>query len=150
MTVIEIETEMECDIHRCFDLTRDIEIHTLTTQATNEKAVAGRTGGLCELGDKITWEARHFGVRQRLSVEITAFERPYFFEDRMTEGAFKSMRHEHRFREKEGRTLMTDRFEYEVPFGLIGRLFDRLVLKRYMTEFLKTRNQLIRQIAEKK
>ena len=149
MTVIEIKTEIESEIHRCFDLARDIDFHKLSAQATEEKAVAGRTEGLCELGDTITWEARHFGIRQRLTVKITGFSRPYYFEDRMTKGAFQSMRHEHHFQEMDGKTLMTDRFEYEVPFGILGRLFDWIILKQHMTEFLKTRNQLIKKTAEK-
>jgi ligand-binding SRPBCC domain-containing protein len=148
MTVIELETEIEGDINKCFDLTRDVDVHKLSTKKTNEKAIAGRTSGLCELGDKITWEAQHFGIRQKLSVEITKFEKPYFFEDKMTKGAFRSMRHEHHFKEDNGRTIMTDRFEYQVPFGFVGQLFDKVILKNYMTRFLKTRNKIIKKIAE--
>lgn len=150
MTVIKIETRIKSDINKCFDLTRDIDIHKLSTEKTNEKAIAGRTSGLCELGDKITWEAKHFGIRQRLSVEITKFDQPYFFEDKMTNGAFKSMRHEHHFKSIDGVTIMTDRFEYQVPFGLVGQIFDKLILKSYMTKFLITRNEVIKQIAEQK
>ncbi len=150
MTVIELETTIKAGVERCFDLTRDINIHKLSTEKTNEKAIAGRTSGLCELGDKVTWEARHFSIRQRLSVEITKFNKPYFFEDRMIKGAFKSMRHEHHFREINGTTLMTDKFMYQVPFGLLGKLFDKVILKNYMTKFLLTRNRIIKEIAEKK
>lgn len=148
VTVIELETIIECEINKCFDLTRDIDIHKLSTERTNEIAIAGRRTGLCELGDNITWEAKHFGVRQRLSVVITKFEKPYFFEDRMTKGAFKSMRHEHHFREVNGMTVMTDKFEYEVPFSFVGRFFDRIFLRNYMSQFLKTRNRVIKKIAE--
>ncbi len=131
MTVIELKTEIKSNIERCFDLTRDIDIHKLSAEKTNEIVIAGRTSGLCELGDKITWEASHFGIRQRLSVEITKFKKPHFFEDKMTKGAFKSMRHEHHFKENNGRTLMIDKFEYQVPFGLVGQVFDKFILKSY-------------------
>jgi hypothetical protein len=70
MTEINLETEIDADIEKCFDLARDIDVHTLSTSKTKEIAVAGRTSGLCEKGDKITWEAIHFGIKQRLSVEI--------------------------------------------------------------------------------
>lgn len=149
MTVIELETNINADINICFDLSRDIEVHLLSMKKTNEKAIAGRMSGLCELGDKITWEARHFGVRQQLSVEITQFNQPHFFEDQMTKGAFKSMRHEHHFKESNGWTVMNDRFEYEVPFGLIGQIFNVVILKRYMTSVLKVRNEMIKMISEK-
>lgn len=149
MTVIELETEIKAGIHSCFDLARSIDIHLQSTQKTHEIVVAGRASGLCERGDKITWEATHLGIRQQLSVEITKLEKPYFFEDRMTKGAFKSMRHEHHFKETNGLTIMKDRFEYEVPFGWIGWIFDKVILKNYMTNFLVIRNKVIKEMAER-
>jgi ligand-binding SRPBCC domain-containing protein len=148
MPIINLTTEIDSDINRCFDLARDIGIHILSTEKTNERAIAGRTSGLCEEGDTITWEAKHFGLWQRLTVEMVKVEKPIFFEDRMLKGAFKNMRHEHHFKEVNGKTVMTDKFEYEVPFGSIGELFDNLILKSYMTRFLKTRNRILKSVAE--
>lgn len=148
MITIELQTEIIAKIEKIFDLARDVDMHKLSAKGTNEKAIAGRTSGLCEKGDVITWEAKHFGIRQRLTVEITQVEKPFFFEDRMLQGAFKSMQHQHFFEAKEGKTIMYDKFCYEVPFGLIGKLFDKLVLKNYMTQFLLTRNQILKEIAE--
>ncbi len=150
MTVIELTTAIESDVYRCFDLTRDIDIHQLSTKNTNEKAIAGRTRGRCELGDTITWEAKHFGIRMRLRVEITKFNMPYFFEDKMVKGPFKSMRHEHHFKETSSGTVMSDRFEYQIPFGFLGQLFNKMVLKSYLTQFLVERNKIIKAIAERK
>jgi len=149
MTEIHLETEINADIERCFDLARDIDAHKLSTSKTKEIAVAGKTSGLCEKGDKITWEAIHFGIKQRLSVEIVEMSRPTYFVDRMTKGAFKTMHHKHSFREVNGKTIMTDNFQYEVPFGSIGRFFNRFILRNYMSNFLKTRNQVLKSIAEK-
>jgi ligand-binding SRPBCC domain-containing protein len=149
MTTIYLVTELKADIRKCFDAARDIDIHKLSTKQTNEIAIAGRTSGLCELGDTITWEATHFGIRQQLSVEITKFNRPYFFEDRMLKGAFKSMQHEHHFEEKDGKTIMTDKFQYEVPYSIVGKIFNSIILKRYMTTFLIIRNQFIKSVVER-
>lgn len=44
---------------------------------------------------------------------------------------------------------MTDEFEYEVPLGILGKLFDKLTLKNYMTNFLLIRNKTILEVAEK-
>jgi len=148
VATILLTTEIKASIEKCFDLSRDVDAHKLSAEQTNEIAVGGRTTGLCELGDTITWEARHFGIRQNLTVEITQFNRPFFFEDRMLEGAFKSMRHEHHFEEIEGSTIMTDKFWYEVPFGVIGKVFDKLILRKYMTKFLLKRNQVLKEFAE--
>jgi ligand-binding SRPBCC domain-containing protein len=150
MTTIDITTEISAGIETCFDLSRSVDIHILSTGKTNEKAIAGRTSGLCEAGDNITWQAKHFGITQNLVVEITKVEKPFFFEDRMIKGAFKSMRHEHHFKEADGKTIMTDKFEYEVPFWIFGEVFNKLILKNYMRKFLLERNRVIKSIAEKK
>jgi ligand-binding SRPBCC domain-containing protein len=149
MSLIHLTTEVDSNIEHCFDLASNVDIHMLSAKHTNESAIAGRTSGACKLDDSITWEARHFGIKQKLTVRITRFERPHFFEDVMISGAFKSMRHEHHFVEVNGKTIMTDRFEYEVPFYWLGKLFDVLILKSYMTAFLLKRNGAIKTIAEK-
>lgn len=113
-----------------------------------EQAVDGRTTGLIELGETVTWEATHFGVRQRLTSEITEYDRPRFFVDEMVEGAFKYMRHAHRFEAVDGCTLMRDEFEFAAPLGVLGRLAEALFLTRYMKRFLVQRNAYIRMIAE--
>jgi len=96
----------------------------------------------------ITWEAFHFWLKQQLTVKITKFNRPIFFEDEMLKGTFKSMRHEHHFELSGGITIMTDRFEYTAPLGIIGKLFDLIILKNYMTFLLETRNNLLKSLAE--
>jgi ligand-binding SRPBCC domain-containing protein len=148
MTTIKIYTSINAPIEKCFDVSRDINIHELSAKDTREKAVAGKTSGLCELNDEITWEATHFGIRQTLTVRISKMDRPFFFEDTMLKGAFQSMRHEHNFSEVEGGTKMIDIFMYEVPFGFIGKMFDQRVLKAYMTRFLESRNQVIKMVCE--
>ena len=149
MPLINLSTFIKAPVDIVFNLSRSIELHMASTAHTQERAVAGRTSGLCEAGDTITWEAIHFGIRQRLTVEITRMQLPYFFEDRMVRGAFKGFTHQHIFEPYEGGTLMKDIFEFHAPLGILGRLAEILFLKRYMTSFLEKRNRLIQQEAEK-
>ena len=148
MSNIHLVTVINASAERCFDLSRSIELHMQSTAKTGERAVAGRTLGLAEYGDTITWEATHFGIRQQLTTKITAMERPRYFVDEMLKGAFKSIHHKHTFEYQAGATIMTDDFHYETPFWILGWLFDVLVLKKYMTGFLLERNSLIKEIAE--
>ena len=148
MTKIELCTEINAPIENCFDLARNIDVHQLSTSKTNERAIAGRLSGLCELNDEITWEAKHFGIKQKLTVRIIQLDFPFIFEDVMLKGAFKSMKHIHEFEFNNGSTIMKDNFQYEVPFGFIGRLFDKFVLKTYMTNFLIERNRILKNSAE--
>lgn len=148
MATITLETRINAPIETCFNLARNIDVHLLSTVQTREKAVAGRTNGLIEFGETVTWEAVHFGIKQRLTVKITQLEFPNLFVDEMVSGAFKTMKHIHRFAATEQGTLMTDEFSYTTPLGVLGRLFDVLILKRYMTAFLQKRNGLLKQLAE--
>ena len=104
---------------------------------------------MIELGETVTWRAKHFGIWQTLTSKITEFDRPNFFADEMLQGAFKSFRHEHYFLSRNGQTLMKDVFVFESPLGILGRLFNRLVLTRYMTKLLEKRNRVIQDTAEK-
>ncbi len=148
MTTIVLETPIFADIQSCFDVARNIDVHVLSTKGTNEKAIAGRISGFAELDDTITWEATHFGIKQQLTSKITQFNAPIFFEDTMQKGAFKSMRHEHHFENLGEVTKMVDIFKYEVPYSIFGAIFNKLILKRYMTNFLSNRNQVIKEFAE--
>lgn len=148
MPEIRLTTKIAAPIERCFDAARSVDLHLASAAETGEKAVAGRLSGLCELGDEITWQARHFSITQRLSVRITDMEPPRYFVDEMTRGAFKSMRHEHRFEAIAGQTIMHDRFIYQVPFGILGTVFDVFVLKRHMVKFLMQRNAHLKSYCE--
>ena len=148
MAVIELSTEILAPRERVFDLARCIDAHQDSTEGTHERAVAGVTSGLICFNDEVTWEARHLGVRQRLTVRVTSFNRPQHFQDIMVAGAFKSMRHDHEFFEHPNGTLMVDRFEFQSPFGILGRVVDRLVLRAYMRRFLLRRNITLKRLAE--
>jgi ligand-binding SRPBCC domain-containing protein len=149
MATIQLTTLIHAPIKACFDAARSVDAHLSSTAGTNEKVVTGRTTGLFETGDIVTWEARHLGITQRLTVQIGRMTEPTFFEDKMLKGAFKSMHHEHHFREENNATVMIDIFRYEVPFGIIGLLFDGIYLKGYMKRFLETRNLILKQMLEK-
>jgi ligand-binding SRPBCC domain-containing protein len=148
MTTIELQTAINAPIERCFDLSRSVELHQISTNHTNERAIEGRTSGLCSSGDTITWRARHFGLYQQLTVQITSCTFPTFFEDKMIRVAFKAFTHKHSFHNVGGKTIMHDFFKYEVPFGIMGRAFNSFILKKYMTELLIRRNQTIKESAE--
>ena len=89
MPVIELSTVVSAPRQRVFDLARSIDAHQDSTEGTQERAVAGVTKGLIGPNDEVTWEARHFGVKQRLRVRVTAFDPPEHFQDIMISGAFK-------------------------------------------------------------
>jgi ligand-binding SRPBCC domain-containing protein len=148
MPKIEISTLINAPIEVCFDLARSIDLHMESTKQTGEQAISGRTSGLIGLGEIVTWRAKHFGIRQKLTAKITRFEYPYYFTDEMVSGAFKSFRHDHLFSTVAGQTIMKDVFDFESPVGWLGNLANFLFLTRYMRKLLLNRNQVIKQVAE--
>jgi len=148
MPILKLKTIINADIQIVFDLSRSIDLHKISTKHTNEKAINGKTSGLIELGEQVTWRAKHFGLYQNLTSKITVFKSPDYFTDEMVSGTFKSFKHEHQFELINNQTVMTDYFEYVSPFGIFGKFVDFLFLKKYMITLLDTRNQTIKEFAE--
>jgi len=143
-----LEIQIDAPREVCFDLMRDIRIHTQTVAETNEKAIAGVTDGKIGLGQTVTFEGKHFGVSQRLTVKVVVFDRPHLFVDEMIKGNFKSFTHLHEFTERDGGTLMRDTLTWASPFGILGKIVDRLLLERHLRNLVATRNARLKAIAE--
>jgi ligand-binding SRPBCC domain-containing protein len=150
MPKIELITEINSTLEICFDLSRSIDLHKISTAQTNEQAIAGRTSGLINLNETVTWQAIHFGVKQKLTSKITAFDRPNYFTDEQVNGIFKSIVHEHKFKKVGNMVIMQDIFEFHSPFGLLGKLFNQIFLTSYLKRLLIKRNQIIKEFAETK
>jgi ligand-binding SRPBCC domain-containing protein len=148
MTTIIITTKIKSPIETVFDTTRNIDIHQLSAIQSNEKAIDGKTSGLIELNETVTWSGKHFGLNLMHKSKITQFKFPTFFVDEMEEGHFKSFKHEHFFQTEKDYTVMIDRLDYETPYGFLGIIFDKIILKKYLTNFIKTRNEILKNLAE--
>ena len=148
MVTIRVVTLIRAPIQRCFDAARDLDLHTKSLAHTNEVAVAGRTSGLIEMGEEVTWRGRHFGVTQHFTSKITAFDPPRHFRDTMQRGAFKSFVHDHYFESTGDVTTMTDVLAFCAPLGILGRIAEKLVLTRYLERLLESRGAAIRDEVE--
>lgn len=148
MAHIELEMLVHAPPSDCYALALNIQAHLDSTQQTGERVLAGPASGQLQLGDVVTWEARHFGVRQQLTVKITAASPPYHFRDELVRGAFKTLRHDHYFEAVDEGTRVRDVFEFSSPFGLVGRWVDALFLRRYLISLLQTRNAALKRRLE--
>lgn len=148
MPTIRLMTYIKAPVERCFDLSLNVDLHRHSVAHTRERPVAGITRGTMKLGDTVTWEAVHFGVKQHLTTQITAYDRPHSFTDEMTRGVFHSMKHIHEFAAQPPGTLMIDLFSFRAPLGVLGWAAEKLILTRYMRGLLLTRNSYLKQVAE--
>jgi ligand-binding SRPBCC domain-containing protein len=148
MTLIKLSTTIKAPIQIVFDLSRNIDVHKLSTSKSKETAIAGVTTGLINKNETVTWRGRHFGIFLTHKSLLSEMEIPSYFVDKMEEGKFKSFRHEHTFLEKADTTVMIDSLLYETPFGIFGKIFDRLFLRNHLLKFIKERNEFIKKLAE--
>ncbi|ALV42475.1 cyclase [Pseudarthrobacter sulfonivorans] len=128
---------------RLFDLARSIEAHMDSQKAADERAVGGVTSGLIGEGQYVTWQARHFGVPLKMTSRITALDFPNSSTDEQVRGPFKTFRHVHEFESTATGSIMTDRVEFRAPFGILGRLVEDLVLRRYLQRLIVDRGRFL-------
>lgn len=149
MTTIKITTNYYAPIETVFDTNRNIDIHQQSASKTKEVAIAGITSGLINKNETVTWKGKHFGVYLKHQSLISEMDFPTYFVDEQLKGQFKSFKHQHFFEQKENYVEVTDLLEYETPFGIFGQLFDKLLLKNHLSNFIIHRNAVLKDLAEK-
>ena len=148
MPTIRLHTSIHAPPERCFDLSVSVDLHAQSQAHAHERPIAGVLAGEMRLGDTVTWEAVHFGIKQHLTSQITAYERPAQFTDEMVAGIFERLHHTHIFLPQPDGTLMVDIFTFRAPLGILGRLAETLFLTRYMQGLLLSRNRYLKHVAE--
>ncbi|MCO4276463.1 SRPBCC family protein [Pseudarthrobacter sp. HLT3-5] len=133
---------------RLFDLAHSMEAHVDSQKAAGERAVGGVTSGLIGDGQEVTWQARHFGLPLRMTSRVTALEFPASFTDEQVRGPFKTFRHVHEFEATATGSIMTDRVEFTAPLGILGRLVEVLVLRRYLQRLITERGIFLAGLGE--
>jgi ligand-binding SRPBCC domain-containing protein len=97
-------------------------------------------------GATIEYQLSLFGLAFRWRTLIESFDPEAGFVDVQTKGPYRSWRHTHEFLDAPGGTLVRDRVEYEVPFGLCGELARRLFVARQLRRIFEFRRVAIQQI----
>jgi ligand-binding SRPBCC domain-containing protein len=146
MPRIDLITDIAAAPDVCFDVSLDVQVHVAASRT--QRIVGGVRSGRMRLGEHVTWSARHFGIRWRMTSKIVEYAPPRTFTDAMQRGPFGRWRHQHLFEKTATGTRMVDHVAFASPFGLIGRFVDALVLERYMTNLLREHNAHVKAVAE--
>lgn len=91
----------------------------------------------------IDYRLRVRGIPIRWRTEITAWEPPFRFVDKMIRGPYRLWIHEHIFEEHSDGTLVIDRVNYAV-WG--GRIIDRLFVRRDIDTIFAFRRQKLLEV----
>ena len=128
---------------RVFDFFAQPEnLARITPPSTRFRIVAGPARRLRE-GDRIEYALRLFGLPFRWASRIEAWREGESFADVQERGPYKAWRHTHSFGAVAEGTEMRDHVEYELPFGIVGRLIAGRVVARQLESIFDYRAKSI-------
>jgi ligand-binding SRPBCC domain-containing protein len=148
MPYIHLTTFIAASAEKVFDLSRSINLHKISMRFANEEAVDGVTSGLIKENETVTWKAKHLFKTRLYTSKVTSMEAPKMFVDEMVKGDFKSFKHQHYFKQIDNGTILIDIVEFESPYGFIGKMVNKLLLKNYVQNLLIKRNNIVKEYAE--
>ena len=94
-------------------------------------------------GLKIDYRLGLHGIPFSWQSEITVWDPPVRFVDEQVRGPYRLWRHDHRFEQKDGRTLVRDHVDYAVPGGW---LVQKLVVGREVNKIFEFRRRTLEKI----
>lgn len=97
-------------------------------------------------GVRLEYRIRWAVFTLRWVTRITRWQAPHEFEDIQEKGPYARWVHTHRFSERDGRVVMQDHVDYELPFGILGRLVHRLRVRRQLEGIFAYRRRAIDEI----
>jgi ligand-binding SRPBCC domain-containing protein len=151
--VVEVATEVDLppEVGRpaLFALALDGEVHAASQARHREHVELASGGPVLQLGDEVTFRARHLGVPWRLTARVTELTHPSRFVDEQVRGPFRAFRHEHRFDAAGASTVMRDTFAFRLPGGPAGAAAARLIAAPYLRRLLVARAEHLRDLAER-
>ena len=86
------------------------------------------------------------GIPMTWTTRITGFDPPNRFTDVQLSGPYRRWEHTHTFEGAPGGTIVRDEIAYEVPFGPLGDLANRLVVRSELERIFRHRAETIRTV----
>lgn len=83
------------------------------------------------------------GIETQWVTEITHVEDHKFFVDEQRVGPYKMWHHQHHIEPIENGVLMKDVVSYQPPFGIIGAIANRMMIRPKLNEIFNYRTQAI-------
>lgn len=97
-------------------------------------------------GTIIDYKIKLNGIPFRWKSEITVWDPPHLFADEQLKGPYQYWRHEHKFEQKDGGTLITDIVKYRSPGWIFEFIPHHLIVKKKINQIFDFRSEVIRQI----
>lgn len=94
----------------------------------------------------IDYRLRWHGIPMHWRSEITVWQPPHTFEDLQLQGPYKLWHHTHRFQAVDEGTLIHDRVEYSLPFGVVGRMVHAFSVRKNIEIIFAFRERKVEEI----
>lgn len=94
-------------------------------------------------GFRIKYKIKVFGVPVTWVSKITEYDPGARFVDVQVRGPYSFWKHEHSFEDVQGGTLMRDRVQYRLPFGILGGAVNWLLVARQLRYIFVYRTKVI-------
>lgn len=144
MPKLIFESPLSCSVEELWAFHADVSALTLLTPPGTKVSIVGsdtrvENGALHELrikkaGVTLSWRAR-----------ISDVQPPFGFVDTAEKSPFRAWRHHHQFIAVESGSLLRDTVDYELPFGFLGQILDRLIVRRDVQSMFAHRHLVTRQ-----
>jgi ligand-binding SRPBCC domain-containing protein len=86
------------------------------------------------------------GIPMKWITEITHVDEMKFFVDEQRKGPYRIWHHEHHFKQVENGIEMTDIVSYEIPFGVLGKIAQPLIVKNKLNQIFDYRFQKVEEL----
>jgi ligand-binding SRPBCC domain-containing protein len=104
---------------------------TITSNAGNEKMYPGMI---------ITYKVSPLlGIEMDWMTEITHVKELEYFVDEQRVGPYSLWHHQHKIEQIEGGVLMSDVVTYKPPFGILGDLANKIIIKKQLNQIFDFR-----------
>jgi len=150
MTIIEKKIAIAAPIEAVFDFHTDTKNLGLISPPWVKSKVVRQSGE--GLGKIIELQTVQYNVfPSHWLVRIEEYDRPVRLTDLMLSGPMKYFRHERTFSQPcASLTELKDHLEYEPPFGFIGKIADKISVKKMMEEMFEYRHRKTKELLEER
>ena len=143
---------INASIEECWDFfSSPKNLQTITLDNMNFQ-IQDYDGKRMYQGQIITYTLKPlFGIKMSWVTEITACQENEYFVDIQQFGPYKLWHHKHFFEPSpNGGTKMTDIVHYALPFGILGRIMNKLVVQNKLKSIFEYRHNKIEELFNSK
>ena len=148
MQILEKSIIIDCPVKKAFDFHSDTNNLKKITPDSIKVKILKMDLPLKE-GSEILLDITQFGfLKNKWLIRLTEFKENSQITDTQISGPFKSWVHEHIFEEAAGKTKMTDKIRYELPFGILGKLADKILVNKMIGKQFEFRHKVTKSLLE--